>query len=346
MPWRDIDRPGNCSQVEPLTESGVQYVAHASEPCRNATLATDAHASGTGHHQHEFRFDDEVRKRVAASNLRNEPASGEGKLGIHAVLHFRQQLRKGLKQLGMSRVWLHDDAPEFDAWQCAERERLAQTCLVAAERAAERCDSAGDGDNAIAWWRKAAALEPHNSRIAHRLVQSLVTRLDHVGAIRAARAHTRLLAADYGIEPPAELTAYLEELRRTSPPGDGDQPDDAPGPHVAQTRSREVLPIRVRKNVTDPDAREHPSRRVGNRRAWMSVSAALLLMAGSIGVVRYNRAAEVVALDPTLVVVLPFRTAGLHPELAYLGEGLVDLMATKLTGEAGGLRRAPLVSPW
>jgi tetratricopeptide (TPR) repeat protein len=42
-------------------------------------------------------------------------------------------------------------------------------------------------------------------------------------------------------------------------------------------------------------------------------------------------------VDPNLVAVLPFRTAGADASLAYLGDGMVDLMAALLTGE-GGLR--------
>jgi tetratricopeptide (TPR) repeat protein len=41
------------------------------------------------------------------------------------------------------------------------------------------------------------------------------------------------------------------------------------------------------------------------------------------------------ALDEQLVAVLPFRTAGADAELVYLGEGIVDLLAAKLTGEVG-----------
>jgi tetratricopeptide (TPR) repeat protein len=52
--------------------------------------------------------------------------------------------------------------------------------------------------------------------------------------------------------------------------------------------------------------------------------------------------------NPKLVAVLPFRTTGANPELAWLREGLVDLLAIKLTGE-GGLRAADpsaVLSAW
>jgi len=40
-------------------------------------------------------------------------------------------------------------------------------------------------------------------------------------------------------------------------------------------------------------------------------------------------------VDPNLVAVLPFRVAGADPALHYLREGMIDLLAAKLTGEGG-----------
>ena len=45
------------------------------------------------------------------------------------------------------------------------------------------------------------------------------------------------------------------------------------------------------------------------------------------------RAAE---LDENLIAVAPFRVTGADPAIAYLHEGLVDLIGVKLTGAAGG----------
>jgi hypothetical protein len=52
------------------------------------------------------------------------------------------------------------------------------------------------------------------------------------------------------------------------------------------------------------------------------------------------------SIEAAQVAVLPFRAAGIHPDLAYLGEGMVDLLATKLTGESGGLRALPPGLAW
>ncbi len=46
-------------------------------------------------------------------------------------------------------------------------------------------------------------------------------------------------------------------------------------------------------------------------------------------------AVEAATLDPNLVAVLPFRVSGADPEVAFLREGMVDVLAQTLTGEGG-----------
>ncbi|HEY7482344.1 MAG TPA: serine/threonine-protein kinase [Gemmatimonadales bacterium] len=57
-------------------------------------------------------------------------------------------------------------------------------------------------------------------------------------------------------------------------------------------------------------------------------------LAGSLGLL-WKREPPAKPLDANLVAVAPFRIAGTDTSLRYLGEGLVDLLATKLTGQGG-----------
>jgi tetratricopeptide (TPR) repeat protein/predicted Ser/Thr protein kinase len=69
------------------------------------------------------------------------------------------------------------------------------------------------------------------------------------------------------------------------------------------------------------------------------------LAAGGLGLVALALAGYLLwprpraALDPNLVVVVPFRVRGAAPALGYLREGMIDLVAARLTGE-GGARAA------
>lgn len=69
----------------------------------------------------------------------------------------------------------------------------------------------------------------------------------------------------------------------------------------------------------------------------------VLLSAGALGLALVAgylwRPKPKVALDPKLVAVVPFRVRGAAPALGYLREGMIDLVAARLTGQ-GGARAA------
>lgn len=79
-----------------------------------------------------------------------------------------------------------------------------------------------------------------------------------------------------------------------------------------------------------------PSSR-GRRRTVALAAGGLALALALVGYLRWPHPAA--ALDPNLVAVIPFRVRGAAPELGYLREGMIDLVAARLAGE-GGTRAA------
>jgi serine/threonine-protein kinase len=77
------------------------------------------------------------------------------------------------------------------------------------------------------------------------------------------------------------------------------------------------------------------------------VLAGLALAALGIGLFR-TRKPPPIATDDRVVTVLPFRVAGADPGLSYLREGMVDLLAAKLTGDGGARSVDPrtAISAW
>ncbi len=63
------------------------------------------------------------------------------------------------------------------------------------------------------------------------------------------------------------------------------------------------------------------------------LGAALVAVVAAVLLSRPRAAA--VKVDPNVVAVFPFRVTGADPALGYLREGMVDLLAAKLTGEGG-----------
>jgi serine/threonine protein kinase/tetratricopeptide (TPR) repeat protein len=95
-----------------------------------------------------------------------------------------------------------------------------------------------------------------------------------------------------------------------------------------------VSPAAIARSQAAPVARRS---RLTHR--WVLTGVAAGGIAGVAWVtLRPNASADSPALDSKAVAILPFHVHG-EPSLAYLREGMVDLLAAKLTGE-GGLRAA------
>lgn len=110
----------------------------------------------------------------------------------------------------------------------------------------------------------------------------------------------------------------------------------------------ELTPEGVRRDERPEPGPAEPAR----RSRWSLPLLALVL--GSLlagGLAWWHRAApgaDDPAMDPGAVAVLPFRVAGAAAELAHLEEGLADLMAITLSGEAGPRALDPraVLSAW
>jgi tRNA A-37 threonylcarbamoyl transferase component Bud32/tetratricopeptide (TPR) repeat protein len=88
------------------------------------------------------------------------------------------------------------------------------------------------------------------------------------------------------------------------------------------------------------------------RRVWywglLATGAAVVLGLAAASALFWRRRIPAKPLDAKLVVVAPFRVTSADPALGYLREGMVDLIAAKLTGEGGPRAADPraVLSAW
>ena len=209
------------------------------------------------------------------------------------------------------------DSTEFEEWCFGERARLASRHADALGRLGEVAAARGDHPAACAWWRRLAAVDPLSGRAALGLVRSLAATGDRTGAVRHARMYEGLVRAEIGGEPDPELAALVAELQRA---------DRRSGPRVVDATAPpagESAPAPGLATVAAP-----PRRRLlaaGLLGAGLMVVLAAVLGGRSIG-----RPAPA-----TAVAVLPFRVTAADSSLAWLREGLVELLTIRLGGDAG-----------
>jgi DNA-binding SARP family transcriptional activator len=76
---------------------------------------------------------------------------------------------------------------EFERWVQAEREALSNEYAGLLERLATEADQKGEYRSAVDWWRKLAAIDPLNARIAMALMRSHEAAGERAAALRHAR---------------------------------------------------------------------------------------------------------------------------------------------------------------
>jgi DNA-binding SARP family transcriptional activator/tetratricopeptide (TPR) repeat protein len=103
---------------------------------------------------------------------------------------------------------------EFGRWVERERALLERTYAEALERLARDATGRNDHARATLWWRKRAARDPLDARVAIALMRSLAAGGDRVAAIQHARVHEVLIAEELSLPADRDVLRLAEELRR------------------------------------------------------------------------------------------------------------------------------------
>jgi serine/threonine-protein kinase len=218
-------------------------------------------------------------------------------------------------------------APEFEQWVDGERLRLRRLAVQAARGAAADSERAGHPAEAEIWARRAVELAPEDEAS----VAQLITLLDHAGdrsgALAAYDALARRLAEEYSAEPSPETRELIDAVRaRRGPHHPGIQSADATETPSAIDRHEPTgaAPVAPAAQVRRPSRRK------------------LLLVSAAAGAVLVLALAAVLAWvrrpappPGALMAVMPFRVNAADASFAWLREGMVELLAIRLTGEGG-----------
>lgn len=242
-----------------------------------------------------------------------------------------------------------DEAPEFEHWVDAERDRLVHLHLNVLEGLAVQAGADGDVVAAVGWWRRLAAHDPYNGRVALRLMEALRTAGDRVGAIRHARIHQALVAQEFGVAPDAAIEALEAELRSqiAATAGPTSQATAEPSrPRAEADRAAVVAGTgwsNDRVPADSPPVPDRPRSQGMHETAprairWSTagmVAAAIVAVGFAFGALT---APATPALDPGRadngerrgLAVLPCINLSADPDDAYFSDGLTDELITAL----------------
>lgn len=166
-------------------------------------------------------------------------------------------------------------AAELDRWVEGERMLLEQQYHASLERLARAASEAGETGIAVSWWRRRAAAEPINGRVARCLMEALEAAGDREAALRHARIHASLVRRELETEADPAVTEYAEALRAAP-----SHPAGSPPAHLPVSGSARESPAAPQATTSSPPE--------GGRRLLRRGLAAALLLAASAGVLTYR----------------------------------------------------------
>ena len=227
-------------QLSVLREDGQPLAGAASQPRRLAIMALLARAGERGISREKvigylWPDSDEERARRLVSQavymLRRDLGSDDAivgvrdlRLGTDVLSSDVAEFQDALEEKAYERAALLYGGPfldgfhlpgaaEFARWVDEERGVLEHDGQVAFEKCATAAEARGDHANAVVWWRKLAAKDPINARVAIRLMRALAAAGDRNGAIRHAAIHQALVQEELDLPADSEVVRLADELR-------------------------------------------------------------------------------------------------------------------------------------
>ena len=211
-------------------------------------------------------------------------------------------------------------APDVEQWLDAQRRQLRGQALAALHTLAERLAGRGDAAGAARTARRALAMHPDDEGEVRTFLALLERAGDVTGALLAYQEHARRLGTELETEPAPETKRLVDAMRRRREAASATAPERAA-----------ILPRGEPRAVAAPPAAPASRRRA--RPARLAALAIVLLAAGA-AVVLSRVGRPPAAVPVKTLAVMPFTVRG-GATLAYLRDGMVDLLSAKLDGAAG-----------
>ena len=253
-------------------------------------------------------------------------------------------------------------APEFERWAAEQRSRHDARMTAVFDRLAARAESLGDHRRSVEWCRRRVTIDPLDTDATVRLMTSLAAAGDRAGALQHARVYETLLRDQLDMAPDAAVTRLVARLRaeaespetvmkaspregrgtaraaRDAPPTAG----NATLPAILLENGAPEAPFVGNATLPAPVAEPvpaRPPRSAGDARriAWVALAVLVVVVGAIVGISRFGSRDTAPASAPSAVqpvVIAPFRVAGADASLAYLREGMVELLSLRLADDS------------
>ncbi|MEJ2502063.1 MAG: BTAD domain-containing putative transcriptional regulator [Gemmatimonadota bacterium] len=212
----------------------------------------------------------------------------------------------------------------FEEWVDAERQRYARLFREALEQVARMREDEGDVRGAADAWRRLAAEDRYNRRVALGYMKALVAAGERARAIEFAGVHAALLREELEAEPDPSVMAMAERLREQPPPSGEQSPESTPPVEETAAPRTGSGPERT---ATAPVPRQDRSPR-------HTLSRPRVLLLALLGLAAVLVLVQALPRGPTRLAVLPLENLG-DPADDYFALGLTEELTLALAGIEG-----------
>jgi DNA-binding SARP family transcriptional activator len=222
--------------------------------------------------------------------------------------------------------------PEFDFWVSAERSRLARQFAAALDRLAEEAKAGGDLTAELRWRQQLADHDPLDGAAVARLMTCLVAAGDRSDALRRARLYEDRMRGELDLPPDSAVVDLVAEIRKTCVQSGAPAVEDFTSPDPGLPKLPVVVERRDASDVATVTQRSRgrSPRRWRRRGLWIAGVGTLGALAVVTRVASSHIARDRVAIQESSIMVAPFLVDSTDPASAYLREGLLDLLSTRI----------------
>ena len=220
------------------------------------------------------------------------------------------------------------DAPEFDQWASGERDRLAACYAKALEALANEAEANAEFSTAAEWWKRRAAQDLYDSRVAARLMQALEASGNPAGALQHASIHQRLLQDELGMAASPEIAALADRLRRepaAAAPVPPPTESLSASPEQSTLEPASVAPTQPSTAATIERGPLRKPRRLVGRTALVAILAAVVVLAA------LWRFWPDRSQPDRSIAVLPFVDLSADSDREYFADGITEEIITHLS---------------
>ncbi len=218
---------------------------------------------------------------------------------------------------------------DFERWLEETRRALHHRVVLALDGAARTLRSRNEFAQESELLRRRVALDPLNAAASLAFMRALADAGDVPGAVQHARIYGELVRQDLELEPDSRVMEFANELQAASPP--------SPPPLVRRAASGDALAIGAAHLASmGPRAREMAARFSQLVRRWQravprtllrrAAGVATLGVVGLLALARYGAVTAREPGEPHGLAVMPFRPIAIAPDLAFLSNGMVELL--------------------